>query len=184
MPVRSHAACIRSWRWTIVRASFIGAHQIPWTAPAIPRSLSAKSTSTWFIFTDASHEPSAEKVTAGIGWNWNSLGEKVSFFSKEVTEETLIMINVSKRKQSFLNVIFSQFSAQCGREEKNWLGVTSWSTYWQRWWGDSFISCHTTSDNAVPILDSKSSDRVECGRQSISIWFDFTDPMWLYKSVL
>ena len=85
----------------------------------IPRSLNAKSTSTWFIFTDASHEPSAEKVTAGIGAVLvNSLGEKVSFFSKEITEETLT-INVSKRRQSFLNVIFSQFSAQCGREEKN-----------------------------------------------------------------
>jgi hypothetical protein len=51
----------------------------------------------WFIFTDASHEPSAEKVTAGIGAVLvNSLGEKVSFFSEEVTEETLTMINVSK----------------------------------------------------------------------------------------
>ena len=64
----------------------------------IPRSLNAKSTSTWFIFTDASHEPSAEKVTAGIGAVLvNSLGEKVSFFSKEITEETLT-INVSKRR--------------------------------------------------------------------------------------
>ena len=63
----------------------------------IPRGLSAKSTSTWFMFTDASHEPSAEKVTAGIGAVLaNSLGEKVSFFLEEVTEETLTMINVSK----------------------------------------------------------------------------------------
>lgn len=42
----------------------------------IPRSLSAMSTSTWFIFTDASHEPGPECVTAGVGAVLvNSLGE-------------------------------------------------------------------------------------------------------------
>ena len=51
----------------------------------IPRSLSTKSTSTSFIFTDASHEPDAERTTAGIGAVLvNHVGEKVSFFSRRI----------------------------------------------------------------------------------------------------
>ena len=46
-----------------------------------PRSLSVKSTATWFIFTDASHEPEAGMPTAGIGAVLvDDAGRKVKFF--------------------------------------------------------------------------------------------------------
>ena len=48
----------------------------------IPRSLSAMCVFTWFIFTDASHEPGAACVTAGIGAVLvNSLGGVVYLFT-------------------------------------------------------------------------------------------------------
>jgi hypothetical protein len=54
----------------------------------IPRSLSAKSTSMWFIFTDASHEPSAEKVTAGIGAVLvNSLEKRSASFRRKLQKK-------------------------------------------------------------------------------------------------
>ena len=48
----------------------------------------------------------------------NSLGEKGSFFSEEVTEETLTMINVRKRKKS-LEQGEVQAGEQEGEERKN-----------------------------------------------------------------
>ena len=134
MPVRSHTTCIR---WTIVRASFIGAHRIPWTAPA--KDSQKPERQEYINVVHFYRCITRTQCWKGYSWNWRGscqqLGEKVSFFSKEVTEETLTMINVSKRKTIIFECFFSQFSAQCGREEKNWLGVTSWSIPTTMVWG-------------------------------------------------
>jgi hypothetical protein len=77
----------------------------------IPRSLRAKSTSTWIIFTDA--------------YSWDSrascqqLRRKAQLLYGGSYRRKLTMINVSKRKAIIFECVFSQFSAQCGRGEKN-----------------------------------------------------------------
>ena len=121
----------------------------------VPRTLTKKSTMTWFIFTDASHESGGDFSVAGVGAVLvNSLGEKVNFFSERLDEDLLKKINVSKRKTIIFECEF--FAVFCAM----WL--------WKEMLAgcnivihtdndgvrDAFISCHTTSDNAPPILNA------------------------------
>ena len=121
----------------------------------IPRSLSAMSTSTWFIFTDASHEPGPECVTAGVGAVLvNSLGEKANFFSEQIAETILRTINASRRKTIIFECeFFAVFCAMLSWREKltRCNVVIHTDNDGVR---DSFISCHITSENAVPILNA------------------------------
>lgn len=137
----------------------------------IPRSLSTKSTSTSFIFTDASREPDAERTTAGIGAVLvNHVGEKVSFFSEELTDEVLMKINASKRKAIIFECeFFAVFCAMC-----LWKGklagcnvVIHTDNDGVR---DSFISCHTTSANALPILNACLQLEFEAAWNPWSTW--------------
>ena len=110
---------------------------------------------TWFIFTDASHESGGEFSVAGVGAVLvNSLGEKVNFFSERLDDDLLTKINVSKRKTVIFECEF--FAVFCAM----WL--------WKEMLAgcnivihtdndgvrDAFISCHTTSDNALPIFNA------------------------------
>ena len=120
-----------------------------------PRSLSVKSTATWFIFTDASHEPEAGMPTAGIGAVLvNDAGRKVKFFSEQLTDEVLTKITVSKRKTIIFECDF--FAVFCAMFLwKNDLAggnvVIHTDNDGVR---DSLISCHSTSANALPILNA------------------------------
>ena len=71
-----------------------------------PRVISSKNAGNWFVFTDASHEPQADRPYAGIGAVLvDNRGNKQRFFSQRLDDELLIKINVSLGK-TFLNVIF------------------------------------------------------------------------------
>ena len=73
-----------------------------------PRSISTRSSGTWFNFTDASHEPQTDKPCAGIGAVLvDAWGKKQRFFSQELGAALLEEINVSHRKTFFLIVYFS-----------------------------------------------------------------------------
>ena len=123
---------------------------------------------TWFIFTDASHESGGEFSVAGVGAVLvNSLGEKVNFFSERLDDDLLTKINVSKRKTIIFECEF--FAVFCAM----WLwkemlaGSTNVIHTDSDGVRDAFISCHTTSDNALPILNACLQLEFE---QSWNVW--------------
>ena len=78
---------------------------VPW---AIPASMSG----SWFIFTDASHEPMATPSLAGIGAVFvDSYGCKRRFFSEELTSDLLIIIISTGRKAVIFDCEF--FAVLC-----------------------------------------------------------------------
>ena len=78
----------------------------------VPRAISSKSLATWFLFTDASHEPQAAVPFSGVGGVLvDQLGCRRRFFSERMPQELLQEINVSQRKTIIFECEF--FSVLC-----------------------------------------------------------------------
>ena len=121
----------------------------------VPRMISSKATTTWFIFTDASHEPHESEPFSGVGGVLvDQLGRRRRFFSEKLSPDLLRDINVSQRKTiiyecDFFSVlcamiVWKDFTHQC-----NVVIHTDNDAV-----RDAFIACHTTSTNSLPILDA------------------------------
>ena len=120
-----------------------------------PRTLSSRSSSCWHIFTDASFEPEANPPFSGIGAVLvNQSGVKERFFSEKLPEELLTKINVTGRKTIIFECEF--FAVLCAlRVWKNSIQQSNVVIHTDNdAVRDCFISCHTTSENAIPILDA------------------------------
>ena len=134
----------------------------------VPRTLTKKSTMTWFIFTDASHESGGDSSVAGVGAVLvNSLGEKVNFFSERLDDDLLTKINVSKRKTIIFECEFFAFFCAMWLWKEMLAGSTNVIHTDSDGVRDAFISCHTTSDNALPILNACLQLEFE---QSWNVW--------------
>ena len=113
----------------------------------VPRMISSKSSATWFLFTDASHEPQAAVLV-------DQLGCRRRFFSEKMPPELLQEINVSQRKTIIFECDF--FSVLCA--------MVVWKDFLHQCnvvihtdndaVRDTFIACHTSSKNSLPILDA------------------------------
>ncbi|CAL1148965.1 unnamed protein product [Cladocopium goreaui] len=78
----------------------------------VPRMISSKATTTWFIFTDASHEPHESEPFSGVGGVLvDQLGCRRRFFSERLSPDLLCDINVSRRKTIIYECEF--FSVLC-----------------------------------------------------------------------
>eukprot|EP00435_Cladocopium_sp_Y103_P061322 s1225_g23.t1 len=79
----------------------------------IPRQISNDCNKTWFLFTGASYEPSADPPVAGLGAVLvDECGVKRWFFSERVPDQVLKCLNVLKRKTlilecEFLSILFA-----------------------------------------------------------------------------
>jgi len=134
----------------------------------VPRTLTKKSTMTWFIFTDASHESGGDSFVAGVGAALvNSLGEKVNFFSERLDDDLLTKINVSKRKTMIFECEFFAFFCAMWLWKEMLAGCNIVIHTDNDGVRDAFISCHTTSDNALPILNACLQLEFE---QSWNVW--------------
>ena len=120
-----------------------------------PRTISPRRTGPWFVFTDASHEPLAVPPLSGIGAALvDGNGQKVRFFAEQISEMVLKSINQTGRKVVIFECQF--FAALCALvvwrdviTESNVVLYTDNGAV-----RDSVIACHTTSLDAMPILDS------------------------------
>ena len=130
-----------------------------------PRVISSKSSATWFLFTDASHEPQAAVPFSGVGGVLVvQLGCRRRFFSERMPPELLQQINVSQRKTIIFECEF--FSVLCA--------MIVWKKFLHQCnvvihtdndaVRDAFIACHTSSKNSLPILDAilKAENEAEC----------------------
>ena len=131
----------------------------------VPRVISSKSSATWFLFTDASHEPQAAVPFSGVGGVLVvQLGCRRRFFSERMPPELLQQINVSQRKTIIFECEF--FSVLCA--------MIVWKEFLHQYnvvihtdndaVRDAFIACHTSSRNSLPILDAilKAENEAEC----------------------
>ena len=130
-----------------------------------PRMISSKSTTTWFLFTDAWHEPDESEPFSGVGGVLvDQLGCRRRFFSERLPPDLLRDINVSRRKTIIYECEF--FSVLCA--------MTVWKEFLHQCnvvihtdsdaVRDAFIACHTSSTNSLPILDAilRAENDAEC----------------------
>ena len=131
----------------------------------VPRMISSKATTTWFIFTDASHEPHESEPFSGVGGVLvDQFGCRRRFFSERLSPDLLCDINVSQRKTIIYECEF--FSVLCA--------MIAWKDFLHQCnvvihtdndaVRDAFIACHTSSTNSLPILDAilKAENDAEC----------------------
>ena len=133
-----------------------------------PRYISTLKSGTWFIFTDASHEPLGDKPYAGIGAVIvDPFGKQQRFFSQELSLDLLKQINVSQRKAIIFECEF--FAVLCALYM--WSDIIHAADVVLHTDNDGvrdcFISCHTDSINAEKIFDA--CIRVEAETRS-NIW--------------
>ena len=120
-----------------------------------PRTLSMRCAMCWYIFTDASFEPEASPPFAAIGAVLvDHNGRKVKFFSEELSKDPLGATNVTDRRTiifecEFFAVFCALVTWQDELRQSNVVVHTDNDGV-----RDSFKSCHTTSRNALPILDA------------------------------
>ena len=120
-----------------------------------PRTLSAKLSCCWYVFTDASFEPESEPPFSGIGAVLvDNNGDKRRFFSEQLSEQLITVVNVTNRKTLIFE--FEFFAILCALNAwKDWLHQTNVVIHTDNdAVRDCFISCHTTSENTLPILDA------------------------------
>ena len=131
----------------------------------VPRMISSKATTTWFIFTDASHEPHEAEPFSGVGGVLvDQFGCRRRFFSEQLSPDLLREINVSQRKTIIYECEF--FSVLCA--------MIVWKDFIHQCnvvihtdndaVRDAFIACHTSSANSLPILDAilEAENDAEC----------------------
>ena len=131
----------------------------------VPRMISSKATTTWFIFTDASHEPHESEPFSGVGGVLvDQLGCRRRFFSERLSPDLLCDINVSRRKTIIYECEF--FSVLCAMIDwKDFLHQCNVVIHTDNdAVRDAFIACHTSSTNSLPILDAilKAENDAEC----------------------
>ena len=132
---------------------FIGSDSCCYTDK--PRTLSSRSSQCWYVFTDASFEPEADPPFSGIGAVLvDQFGCKKRFFSAKLPDSLLPLINVTGRKTIIFECEF--FAVLCALQI--WRDLIQRSNIVIHTDNDAvrdcFISCHTTSENTIPILDA------------------------------
>ena len=121
----------------------------------VPRTLTKAFNTTWFLFTDASHEPGAAIPFAGIGAVLvGPSGKKFRFFSEKVSDVMLQKVNVTVRKTIIFECEF--WAILCAMYAwKQFLSGCNVVAYMDNdGVRDSLIACHCSSANATPILDA------------------------------
>ena len=121
----------------------------------VPRTLTKAFDTTWFLFTDASHEPSAAIPFAGIGAVLvGPSGKKFRFFSEKLSDVMLEKVNVTGRKTIIFECEF--WAILCAMYAwKQFLSGCNVVAYMDNdGVRDSLIACHCSSQNAIPILDA------------------------------
>ena len=120
-----------------------------------PTTLSMKCTTCWYAFTEASFEPEASPPSSAIrAVLVDQNGRKVKCFSEKLSASLLGAINVTNRKTiifecEFFAVLSALVTWQDSLRQSNVVIHTGNDGV-----RDCFISCHTTSPNALPILDA------------------------------
>jgi hypothetical protein len=72
-----------------------------------PRELRPTSNSVWFLQTDASYEPSSDRIFSGIGAVlFDPTGRPVQFFSKQLTCDMVQSLNPSGKKNAIFECEF------------------------------------------------------------------------------
>ena len=121
----------------------------------VPRTLTKSFSTTWLLFTDASHEPGAATPFAGIGAVLvGPSGKKFRFFSERMSEMLLQKVNVTGRKTIIFECEF--WAILCAMYIwKRFLSGCNVVVYTDNdGVRDSLIACHCSSENAMPILDA------------------------------
>ena len=130
-----------------------------------PRTLDVSTSGVWFVFTDACFDP---ETFSGIGAVLvDSLGKLQYFFSQEVSDELLKMINVTSRKTAIFELEF--FAIFCSFQMwQNVLRGAQLVVYTDTdGVRDSLIACQTSSVNREPILEACLKIEYELG---MNLW--------------
>ena len=130
-----------------------------------PRPLDVSKSGVWFVFTDACFDP---ETFSGVGAVIvDSNGKLQHFFSQDIRDELLKMINVTSRKTAILELEF--FAIFCSlRVWRNFLKIAQLVVYTDNYGvRASLIACQRSSVNGEPILEAGLKIEYELG---MNLW--------------